>query len=334
MFVLGDGAVAVQWDEKRVQELLTGQYREFKASEFGQPVSDFQLEQLQAAGRVEHFNRAYVWLYALPETNRYDREIKTLERSPDRVRAYYLNTTLPKSQLSNVGALLQTLNLSDKFDVLSHNEMVAVMGKERAPFKHLEDAEIAQRYLRARAPEIFRDTVVAFVDVPTRNGAHKNLKLQTSEVGDLDTLIRSQTDVSITTGKRVVLVGQRPLERQPVQHLLNKMAFNVQVASSGQAALYALEEHLPDLLVTDLQLPDMHAWEMLLKSREISRDVRPLTVVIAEAGTSPDNQSFGRTVAGVDLYLVRPIVIKRLRQSIWTLVHQRELESQQNPPAT
>lgn len=333
VFVLEDGAYVVQWDGTRVQELLTGRYREFKPTDFGQPISDYQLTQLKAAGRVEYFTRQYVWLYALPEQQRYDKPLRTQEQASDRVRAYYLNSTLPKSQLQNIRSLLVAIKLEDRFDAANHNEIVAIMGKNGAPFKHLDDAEQAQRLLLEKAPDIFKDAVVAFVDVSARNGIYRNVPLQTSEISDLDTLIKSQTDTTVTAGKRAILVGQRELERKPLLDLLTKMEFDVIVAPNGQEAVQACEEALPDLLMTDLQLTDMHAWEMLMRVREIDRNQHPLTIVIAETGASPDTKAFGRGVAGVDIYLVRPVIIARLRQSIWTLMQQLSAEKK-NQPAT
>jgi CheY-like chemotaxis protein len=329
-----DGAYVVQWDATRVQELLTGRYREFKATEFGQALSDYQLQQLKAAGRVEHFNKNYVWLYALPEQNRYEPAPRTLEGSPDRVRAYYLNTTLPKSQRENIEALLNAVDLAERFDVSTHAEMVAVMGKDNAPFKHIEDAEQARAELSKKAPEMFRDVVVAFLDVSARNGVYKNIKLQTSELIDLDTIIKSQTDTTATAGKHAVLVGHREIERKPLHNLLNDLAFKVTVAANAHEALHTLEETMPHLLVTELTLPDMHAWEMLVKAREIRGMQRPITIVVADAGSSSDAQSFGRNVAGVDIFLVRPIVVARLRQSIWTMMMQQTTAAGKNPPAT
>lgn len=334
VFVLEDGAYVVQWDEKRVQELLTGRYREFKSADFGQPISDSQLIQLKAAGRVEFFNRQYVWLYSLPEEQRYAAPMRTLDQSSDRVRAYYLNTTLPKSQLANVQSLLKALHLAERFDAASHSEMVAVMGKAGAPFKHLEDAEEAQRLLGEQAPDIFKDAVVAFVEVSTFNGAYRNLKLQTTELTNLDTIIQSQTDTTTTAGKQAVLVGHREIERKPLLDLLLKMEFNVTIALNGQEAIQTAEEAIPDLLMTDLQLPDMHAWEMLVRVREINRTQHPLTIVIADTGTPTDAQAFGRSVAGVDIFLVRPVVIARLRQSIWMMLQQQVTTIKKNLPAT
>jgi CheY-like chemotaxis protein len=330
VFVLADGSFVVQWDTARVQELLSGKYRGFTQLDFGHPVTDYELNQLKAAGRVEHFNRAYVWLYALPEQSRHP-QLRVQEQSRDRVRAYYLNTTLPQSQLDLICKLLETLGLTEEFKAIARNQLVAVLNKDGKPFTFLKDAESAQRQLSAKAPDIFKHSVIAFVDSAV---AHTSIavagiapKRQTSEILDLSTIIASQTDVTLTAGKHGVIVARNLQEGQRIKALLLEMKMIAHLATSAQEALMLLEENAANLLVTDLQLPDMHVWEMLAKIREIGSLRQLLTIVTAEPGSSADDQSFGLTVAKVNAYLVKPLSMARLRQNIWIAFKQQIIEN-------
>jgi hypothetical protein len=126
IFTLADGSYVVQWDEKRVQELLTGKYRDFESRrDFGHGITEYELKQLKAAGRVEHYNRDYVWLYSLPETARFGVR-KEMGRG-DRIRAYYLSTTLPKSQLDNIQSVLQKLEISTKIRPVTRQNLIVIM---------------------------------------------------------------------------------------------------------------------------------------------------------------------------------------------------------------
>jgi hypothetical protein len=51
VFTLSDGSFVVQWDEKNVQELLTGQYRPYDHKKILVTVTDYELNRLQLAGR-------------------------------------------------------------------------------------------------------------------------------------------------------------------------------------------------------------------------------------------------------------------------------------------
>lgn len=322
VFIMADGSFVVQWDEARVQDLLTGRYRAFTREGFGHHITDDELTQLKAAGRVEHFNRSYVWLYALPEGHRFDVELKTLNRSRDRVRVYYLNTMLSTAYLDKVRALLAKLGLDEEVSAQERGELIAILGKHGVPFLHLPEVETVQRKLVTRAPEVFKNLVIAFVET-SQNEIQAAQEEHGMEPDDLAMVIASQTDVSVTTGKCVVVVGSREDELTAIQELCLEMGMAVQLSATGTQGLELLEDLDPDLLVMDLQLPDMHGWEMLGKVKEIT-SLRDLPIiVIADHAAAPDQQSFALTVAKVEVYLVKPVSMAKLRQNIWMALKQR-----------
>ncbi|MBI5669366.1 MAG: response regulator [Chloroflexi bacterium] len=320
VFIMADGAFVVQWDESRVQDLLTGRYRPYSRERFGHHITDYELNQLKAAGRVEHFNRSYVWLYALPEGKRYDVELKTMQRMRDRERSYYLNTTLPVAYLGGVRTLLARLGLDHDLSAEERGDLVAILGKNGETFRHLSEVESVQRKLVSKAPEAFGSTVVAFVET-SRHEGQPSSEEHGIEPDDLATIIASQTDTSVTTGKCVVLVGSREDELAAIYELCQEMGINVLLSGYAGQGLELLEDTHPDLLIMDLQLPDMHGWEMLGKVKEITslRDL-PIIVISDQAGTN--QQSFALSVAKVDVYLTRPVSMARLRQNIWMALKQ------------
>lgn len=84
VFTLNDGTFVVQWDDVQVQELLTGLYREFDLDrDFGQAITDYELAQLRTSGRVEHFDRHYVWLYPLPQAGQFGKRRITVDTESD-----------------------------------------------------------------------------------------------------------------------------------------------------------------------------------------------------------------------------------------------------------
>lgn len=322
VFILADGAFVVQWGETQVQDLLSGRYRIYEDHDFGHAITDYELNQLKAAGRVEHYNRSYVWLNALPEQGRFG-ELKTQERSRQRVRSYYLNTTLPKSQLEEVQSCLNSSGLSEDFLARVRGDLVIVLGKKGAPFPQLTDAESGQKQLLAKAPDLFRDTAVAFVEATTSNSSVNRPAERVAEAPDLASLIASQTDTSVTDGKMVVLAGSDEDERTAIRDLFHKMKLVVKEAANANDTLYLLEDCHPDMLVMDLQLPDMHGWAMLGKVKEIDTLRQLTTVVIADHTSSPNEQTFALTVAKVNVYLVKPVSMARLRQNVWVALKSR-----------
>ncbi len=65
VIALKDGSLVVQWDEDRVQDLLTGEYLPFDRKQYSHTVTDPELDRLISEGSVEHYNQQFVWLYSL-----------------------------------------------------------------------------------------------------------------------------------------------------------------------------------------------------------------------------------------------------------------------------
>lgn len=316
VFILADGTFVVQWDENRVQELLTGRYRDYEDRDFGHSITDYELAQLQSAGRVEHYNQQYIWLYALPERGRFQTE-EYQETFKNRVRSFYLNTTLAESHLSEVQAALIELKLGDEFLARVRGDLVTVLGKNGAPFRQLKDAERAQKQLVTRAPAVFQHTAIAFIETSENDSHYKRQTERTQEPVDLDMVISSQSDTSVTKGKRVLLVTSDDEQRDALRSVLVEMKMGVMVASTAVEGLQLLEDYDPDLLVMDTQLLDMHGWEMLAKIKEIGAFHNLPKIMIADHHASPDDHAFALTVGKVDVYLVKPISMAQLRQNVW-----------------
>lgn len=316
VFILADGAFVVQWDESRVQDILTGEYRSLRDDGFGHAITDYELNQLVSAGRVEYYNRNWIWLYALPEPNRFETELKTQERVPDRVRAFYLNTTLPKSQLDNVRSLLANLGFGEDFSAQGRAGLVAIAGRDGNPFLHFKEAEQIQRRLQAKAPEMFSDSAIAFIEMRPEDTRQNGDVKPPEDNTDLATIIASQTDVSITRDKRMLALVTHDDERLIIAELAHELKLDVQFALSGSEALQLLEDGQPDVFLMDLELPDIHGWALISKLKEID-SLRDLPIIVLTEHTMPHQQSLAFTVAKVDLYLTKPVSKARLRQNIW-----------------
>ncbi len=315
VFVLADGTFVVQWDDKRVQELLSGVYREYDhMRDFGHAITEYELKQLRAAGRVEHYNPKYVWLFPLPEVGRFSR--REMDRG-SRVRGYYLATSLPRTEIQRVRQVVEASGFDTVYKVTSRANLVAILGEYGVPFRTLEDAEAAQAQFEAGADAGLPDTTVAFVEIDLRTLRRMDAAHDAAESSSLDELIASQDDATkVTAGRQVVVAVSDAEERGPISSLFIEMRLDVKLAETAWQALEILEDNDPDLLVMDLQLPDMHGWQLLRKVKEIEalRDL-PILIIV-------DEPSLTMTVAKVD-YMTRPVSIARLRLNVWKILHER-----------
>ena len=326
VFILSDGTFVVQWDENRVQELLTGHYRNFAPADFGHEITDYELSQLKAAGRVEQYDQQHVWLYALPEPGRFQVEDYN-DPMKNRVRSFYLNTTLPEGRLPDVQAALLRLGLAGEFLARSRGGLVAILGRDGAPFHHLKDAERAQRLLMVRASDIFRHMAIAFVETTHTTNSYKQQTERATGSVDSEAATASQNDISLTSGKRALLVIATAEEGDAIYRLLSEMEMDVILAETALEGLQLLEDYNPDLLVMDMKLPDMHGWEMLAKIKEIGTFKKLPIVLLADYQSTSDDHAFALTVGKVDVFLTRPISMTQLRQNVWgALKHASDAE--------
>ncbi|MGQ9907479.1 MAG: response regulator [Candidatus Flexifilum sp.] len=326
VFVLDNGEPVVQWTELHVQELLTGRYRPYDISQFGHPISDLELEQLKHNGLLEDYNRQYVWLYALPESGRFG--LRTQEASHGRRRIFYINTTLPATELGRVEQEVSSGGLGGAFTVREYDDLVTVWRKNGDGFDELPDAEDALRWLLNAAPQTFQHAAVAFIETANNRSPERAKPEPTLSLEAVLSAFDTAETRAVSAGRTAVLVIADADEREAIIPVLRDLHVQPVAVPTGRDALHALEDLRPDLLITDVTLPDLHAWQLLNKAREI--DVLETTgvIVIGDAAGQGETNGhadsiFALTVAGVDEYLARPINRSRLRACVIAALKRR-----------
>lgn len=154
IFVLSDGMFVVQWEENRVQDLLTGRYYPYSEAHFGNAISEYELKQLQNSGIVEDFDDELVYL---------SHSVSANPHTP--LRTYYLNTVLLKSQEEQVRQAIDNIGMLERFSVRVQEIFVIIRGPSGMAFNNYDDAERSRELLIEQVPELLSDTVVAFVEI-------------------------------------------------------------------------------------------------------------------------------------------------------------------------
>jgi CheY-like chemotaxis protein len=79
------------------------------------------------------------------------------------------------------------------------------------------------------------------------------------------------------------VVEDEPSIRTCIADVLRDEGYEVQTASDGQQAWAALDVRLPDVIVTDLMMPNMDGWELIAACRADLR-MADLPIVACSAG--------------------------------------------------
>jgi DNA-binding response OmpR family regulator len=120
-------------------------------------------------------------------------------------------------------------------------------------------------------------------------------------------------------GPVVLLVDDDAAIRRSVAEGLELEGFDVVPASGGRAALAAVEQVAPAVIVLDLAMPDLDGLEVLQRLRETGSDV---PVCILSARDEVDDRVRGLQ-AGADDYVVKPFALEEVAARLHALLRRR-----------
>lgn len=107
---------------------------------------------------------------------------------------------------------------------------------------------------------------------------------------------------------RLLLAEDNPLVAQVTKARLSRIFGDVHWAENGKAALDAFDEFQPDVIISDLFMPEMDGDEFISSLR--SRQVRVPIIGLTAAVVGDDAQRFD--VAGADLIMAKPLNMDNL----------------------
>lgn len=150
------------------------------------------------------------------------------------------------------------------------------------------------------------------------------IALQQSELATVETSLDSMGDLS---GIRILVVDDEPDSREIVAFVLEQAGAIVTSVSSGIGALQALEQFIPDLIVSDIGMPEMDGYMLLQQIRSLDsrngsieqgRQI-PAIALTAYAGEYDRQQALQ---AGFHQHLSKPIEPNKLIESIVNLMRK------------
>ncbi|VVB72893.1 putative methanogenesis regulatory protein FilR2 [uncultured archaeon] len=111
----------------------------------------------------------------------------------------------------------------------------------------------------------------------------------------------------------ILLVEDNPVNQKVATVMLKRLGYTTDVAVSGSEALQALEHKSYDLILMDIQMPDMDGLETTCRIRERNTSQgQPCVVAMTAYALDDDRDEFVQ--AGMNDYLSKPIRMEELRR--------------------
>src|SRR5438270_13776940 len=104
--------------------------------------------------------------------------------------------------------------------------------------------------------------------------------------------------------KRILVVEDQEDNRQILRDLLSNAGYDMIEAEDGQQAIVAANEHRPDLILMDIQLPMVDGYEATrqIKANPALKAI-PIIVVTSYALSGDEDKA---RAAGCDAYVAKP----------------------------
>jgi DNA-binding response OmpR family regulator len=118
----------------------------------------------------------------------------------------------------------------------------------------------------------------------------------------------------VSKARQLLIVEDDRHAREGYQTYLSDAGFHVRALEGGARVLEFAKSDKPDLVLLDLELPDLDGWEVArrLKSHELTRDIP----IIAFSGRTLHHEQVSALRAGCDVYLTKPCAPDRLLRTI------------------
>ncbi len=109
--------------------------------------------------------------------------------------------------------------------------------------------------------------------------------------------------------KKVLVVDDRPVNRMVLIEVLTPLGFTVAEAENGAEGFRKIEEFQPDLVITDIVMPEMDGYQLARAIRDVYSQELP--ILAASASVSLADQSLA-LAAGCNDFLEKPLDLEKL----------------------
>jgi CheY-like chemotaxis protein len=128
----------------------------------------------------------------------------------------------------------------------------------------------------------------------------------------------SQTKISLS-GLKVLVVDDEEDAREVLGHILAERGAEVIVCASATEGLAAIQEVVPDMLLSDIGMPDENGYELIRKVRLLGEPVSRIPAIALTAFSHLEDRTQA-LLAGFQAHLTKPVDAQELILSVAAMV--------------
>src|SRR6476620_7858782 len=122
----------------------------------------------------------------------------------------------------------------------------------------------------------------------------------------------------------ILVVDDTPANLQVLAGMLKDRGYKVRPVPSGKLALLAAERDPPDLILLDINMPEMNGYEVCEHLKAADK-LQGIPVIFISALTEPLDKVKAFAMGGVD-YLIKPFQMEELQARVETHLKLRRLQ--------
>jgi signal transduction histidine kinase/CheY-like chemotaxis protein len=112
----------------------------------------------------------------------------------------------------------------------------------------------------------------------------------------------------------ILIVEDNPINAKLLSKMLEKLGYSPKVATSGKKALQELKKNSYDLILMDLQMPEMDGIQTTTEVRKL-KDYSQIKIIGVSANVSETKIQLALN-SGMDAYIMKPIIWEEIMQSL------------------
>jgi len=159
-------------------------------------------------------------------------------------------------------------------------------------------------------------SVVIILDLPAMIRSQSNVEYQQAIA--LDAIEAEKRHDQELRTKRILVVDDSVTVRKVTTRLLERNGFEVFTAKDGVEAIATLQDHIPDLMLLDIEMPRMDGFEVASVVRHDSR-LKHLPIIMITSRTGDKHRNRALSI-GVNEYLGKPFQEDKLLANIEKLL--------------